>query len=135
MKTNKHLPKNAYLDDQQTIEAIVDEIADAVEARLEDDAEVSLDFFYDERDETYGVETYVNGELYDLSHGRTILEAIQAAVAHGAHEGLENNPPTWVADEATWKRAKAHVEPYWDEYEEPWAVVSYVYKQMGGKTK
>lgn len=46
-----------------------------------------------------------------------------------------DNPPSWVADEATWDRAKKAVEPYWDRYGEPYAVVTHVYQNMGGGIK
>lgn len=47
-----------------------------------------------------------------------------------------NNPPEWVADEATWERAKKAVEAgKWEEYDEPYAVVAHVYQNMGGKLK
>ncbi len=49
--------------------------------------------------------------------------------------GWKGNPPAWVDDEATWDRAKAAVEKYWDEYDEPYAVVASVYENMGGGTK
>jgi len=39
----------------------------------------------------------------------------------------------WVVDGATWERAKAAVKPYWSQYEEPWAVVTHVYEQLGGR--
>lgn len=45
------------------------------------------------------------------------------------------NPPAWVDDEGTWERAKEAVEKYWDRYSEPYAVVTYVYEQMGGGFK
>ena len=46
---------------------------------------------------------------------------------------IRDNPPSWVADEALWERAKLAVRPYWDNYSEPWAVVASVYEQMGGR--
>lgn len=48
---------------------------------------------------------------------------------------LQANPPSWVADEETWERAKEEVEPDWDRYDDPWAVVTHVYKQMGGEVR
>jgi hypothetical protein len=48
---------------------------------------------------------------------------------------LDGNPPEWVADEATWDKAKAAVEKKWDDYDEPWAVVATVYESMHGKRK
>jgi len=47
----------------------------------------------------------------------------------------ETNPPAWVADEDIWEKAKAAVEPKWDEYDEPFAVTAAVYKKMGGSFK
>lgn len=44
----------------------------------------------------------------------------------------KNNPPKWVADKATWVKAKKAVQPKWDDYDEPYAVVATVYKNMGG---
>jgi hypothetical protein len=43
-----------------------------------------------------------------------------------------DNPPAWVDDEGAWERAKAAVEPSWDSYDEPWAVVAFVYSNMKG---
>jgi len=50
----------------------------------------------------------------------------------------KHNPPSWVADEDIWERAKEAVDPEGkgaDEYDEPFAVVAHVYKQMGGGVK
>lgn len=44
-----------------------------------------------------------------------------------------DNPPAWVHDEATWERAKKAVEKRWGQYSEPWAVVTHVYYNMGGR--
>ena len=43
-----------------------------------------------------------------------------------------DNPPQWVANEALWERAKKAVEKYWSNYDEPYAVVTHVYENMGG---
>jgi hypothetical protein len=48
---------------------------------------------------------------------------------------VDGNPPEWVADEGTWEKAKQAVKGKWDDYDEPYAVVTYVYKQMGGAFK
>lgn len=45
----------------------------------------------------------------------------------------EDNPPPWAQDPQTWERARKQVEPYWDRYDEPWAVVTHVYQRMGGR--
>jgi len=47
---------------------------------------------------------------------------------------MHENPPAWVRDEALWERAKLSVRPYWDNYDQPWAVVASVYENMGGRT-
>ena len=51
-------------------------------------------------------------------------------LAQGVTE--ENNPPEWVEDEDIWEKAKDAVEPKWDDYDEPYAVVAHVYEAMGG---
>lgn len=48
---------------------------------------------------------------------------------------LPRNPPSIVASEKTWDKAKKSVKKYWKKYEEPWAVVYDVYRKMGGKLK
>lgn len=53
-------------------------------------------------------------------------------MAKAAEVNEENNPPSWALDEATWEKAKEAVEPNWDSYDEPYAVVSAVYQKMGG---
>jgi hypothetical protein len=43
--------------------------------------------------------------------------------------------PAWAQDEDIWERAKKAVDPEGegaDKYDEPWAVVATVYKNMGG---
>jgi hypothetical protein len=45
------------------------------------------------------------------------------------------NPPAWAKDAAIWQRAEAAVLPHWRDYEEPYAVVATVYKQMGGRKR
>lgn len=56
----------------------------------------------------------------------------------------ETNPPKWVQHKAIWQKAKAAVvgseEPDEGEleetgYDEPYAVISHVYKKMGGGIK
>lgn len=46
-----------------------------------------------------------------------------------------HNPPGAISSEKTWDKAKKAVKKYWKKYDEPWAVVYHVYKNMGGKTK
>lgn len=47
----------------------------------------------------------------------------------------DGNPPAWAADEGKWEKAKKAVEPNWESYEQPWAVVATIYKNMGGELK
>lgn len=46
-----------------------------------------------------------------------------------------HNPPGAIASEKTWNRAKKAVKKHWKKYDEPWAVVYHVYRNMGGKPK
>lgn len=137
MKLNTHLPKSAYLKDAAVVQLLSDEIAEQIAHRsnLDPGAKITVEFFYDKRDRTYGVESYVNGQLYDIAHGTTLLDAIDAAMGEHDAPDMEENPPSWVVDEDIWDRAKEQVEPYWDEYDDPWAVVTTVYKQMGGEIR
>jgi len=43
------------------------------------------------------------------------------------------NPASWVADEATWERAKAAADKGGYDGETYWAVVAHIYKNMGGE--
>ena len=45
------------------------------------------------------------------------------------------NPPPFVADKKVWQKAKKVTKKYWKKYDEPYAVVLDVYKNMGGKIK
>lgn len=58
-----------------------------------------------------------------------------AELVDGYDPEVQGNPPAWVASEATWEEAKKAVEPTWDNYDDPWAVVAHVYEQMGGSFK
>ncbi len=60
------------------------------------------------------------------------------ALMEGYDPDLDGNPPAWVANEATWDRAKRAVDPRGkgaQKYTTPWAVVTHVYKKMGGTIK
>ena len=46
-----------------------------------------------------------------------------------------HNPPGVIASEKTWDKAKKAVKKHWKKYDEPWAVVYHVYRNMGGKPK
>lgn len=45
----------------------------------------------------------------------------------------DGNPPAWVEDEDIWEKAKKAVEPNEDSYDNKWAVIAHVYKEMGGE--
>jgi hypothetical protein len=85
-----------------------------------------------------GDEANVRGNDLPEPPGPSAEEAVQHMVdwlrsSHDFHR--PDNPPAWVADEATWEKAKAAVEPYWGNYAEPYAVVTHVYENMGGAMK
>ena len=45
------------------------------------------------------------------------------------------NPPSWVADESIWKRAKEVVRKTYGTLNGKYGVVVHVYRKMGGKEK
>lgn len=45
-------------------------------------------------------------------------------------ESYANNPPSWATDEKAWERAEAAVWPRWEDYDEPYAVVAFIYKRI-----
>jgi len=47
----------------------------------------------------------------------------------------DHNPPEWVEDEETWDKAKKAVEDSGTEPDDLYALVTHVYKAMGGETK
>jgi len=71
------------------------------------------------------------GEEFDIEDILHIFDWTSQAT----EKEREDNPPSWVMDEDIWERAKKAVEPYWNRYRDPYAVVVYVYKQMGGRVK
>jgi hypothetical protein len=44
-----------------------------------------------------------------------------------------DNPPPWALDPDKWDRARNALAPQWDDFEDPWAMVTYVYERMGGR--
>jgi len=50
----------------------------------------------------------------------------------GYDPARDGNPPQWAVDPDKWAKAEEAVKPHWDEYDEPYAVVAHVYKNMGG---
>ena len=68
------------------------------------------------------------------------VETRQEVKANGTDEVYQpsdkpHNPPSVVANEKIWNRAKKAVKPYWKKYKEPWATVMHVYREMHGKFK
>jgi hypothetical protein len=54
----------------------------------------------------------------------------------GTAKRVPGNPPAWVASPSIWNRAREAVEKgHWERYDEPWAVVAHVYRNMGGGVK
>ena len=47
-----------------------------------------------------------------------------------ASESFTKNPPSWATDAEAWERAEAAVWPRWEDYDEPYAVVAFVYKRI-----
>lgn len=71
-------------------------------------------------------------ELHDLAE--ELVEAMEEAEEEG--EELEN-PPKWAASPSIWDKAEAAVDPEGkgSKYSEPYAVVTHVYRRMGGRIK
>jgi hypothetical protein len=59
--------------------------------------------------------------------------ARRAAGMLTAPEEQVTNPPPWVQDADIWESAKLAVSPYKPRYHNPDAVITHVYKQMGGR--
>lgn len=72
--------------------------------------------------------------IEDAIDDGTLPEVLEEALEIAADYDPEQdgNPPSWVTDEALWQEAKDAVEPKWDDYDEPYAVVTFVYRKMGG---
>jgi predicted RNA-binding Zn-ribbon protein involved in translation (DUF1610 family) len=71
-------------------------------------------------------------ELYEEAKEKAI-ELLDAVIEATIEE--EGNPPKWVKNPAIWEKAKEAVEPYRDKYDEPYAVISWLYQRLGGKIK
>jgi hypothetical protein len=73
-----------------------------------------------------------NEDLYALAE--ELAEAIEAAEEEG--EEVEQ-PPKWAASPSIWDRAEKAVDPEGkgSKYTEPYAVVTHVYRRMGGRIK
>jgi hypothetical protein len=68
-------------------------------------------------------------ELYEgPAVGGSFRDRIRVLSGHPAHYA-----PPWVRDEVIWARANAAVRPYSERYQDPDAVVTEVYRRMGGR--
>lgn len=74
------------------------------------------------------------------------LKTMIASAAQQADEGADpelaeklkadaGDPPSWAVDAAKWTKAKQAVELDGGQYQNPVAVIAYVYKSMGGAVK
>lgn len=69
-------------------------------------------------------------ELHDLA------EELVAVMEEAEEEGEElENPPAWAVSPSIWDKAEAAVDPEGkgSKYSEPYAVVTHVYRRMGGR--
>ena len=82
---------------------------------------------------TFGMYT----RLYQSSDELTPEEKQMMARIMGEEKMFEEgvNPPSWVADEKIWERAKKVVKKTYGTLKGKWGVVVYVYKKMGGGEK
>jgi len=70
-----------------------------------------------------------------LYFSEDLAEAVLAPelATRGGRVDLPGHSPVWVEDLDKWEQAKHAVKPYWGNYAEPWAVVTHVYENMGGR--
>lgn len=54
---------------------------------------------------------------------------------HYKPRGKLHNPPSMIADEKIWDRAKKAVKPYQKKYKNKWPIVFTVYRSMHGRLK
>lgn len=124
----------------------IEEDDDADEDKAEADAEGDEEESDAAEDEKAGndPEDDEEGEAHDEAGDDIDVDAIGEQVQNGEWPDKdlinraknvddESNPPSWALDEDIWEKAKAAVEDKWDEYDEPFAVVSAVYQKMGGE--
>lgn len=74
------------------------------------------------------VEEVLPGQAGHYPAAATLSDRIRVLTANPQH-----NPPVWVRDEVIWANAKQAVRPYWERYHDPYAVVTEVYRKMGGR--
>ena len=83
-----------------------------------------------------GVTVVVGGGLYLYGrHKKNQILKIASVATGGKLEPppeMIHNPPPWVKDPDIWESAKLAVSPYKKRYDNPDAVITHVYKQMGG---
>jgi hypothetical protein len=69
----------------------------------------------------------VTGEMLGLSPDQ--LDWIGLSQEFGRFD----NPPPWCTDEEAWNAAKECVAPMWDQYDQPFAVVTDMYNKMSAQ--
>lgn len=114
-----------------------------VKAHVEEDDDEDLE--EDEDEANPGPDDEEDEEDEDDEDSEVDVDAIGQRVQDGKGDkrlmklskGItdETNPPASITDEGIWEKAKAAVEPKWDDYDEPYAVVMHVYEKMGGGFK
>ncbi len=79
------------------------------------------------------------GEVHEAAQrGMMIVDDVdrqRGASAKAELEATGQNPASWVADEGTWEKAKEAADKGGYGADEYWAVVSHIYKKMGGEIK
>jgi hypothetical protein len=100
------------------------EAAESPEFEAGEEEEAAEDEAEDE-DEEIDLDALV--ELVESGEGDEELLALALDVTE------EGNPPAWVMDEDVWEEAKKALEDRKDELADYYAVVTHVYKAMGGE--
>lgn len=137
--------------DPKKLRALIREHMDELASDIEDELGITEEVHDEEsdpsvdNDESSEDQNEDSEEAADKSEDATLVDEAAEKVSSGNGDKKlmelakdvteENNPPEWVASEAIWERAKKAVEPKWDDYDQPYAVVAHVYESMGGKIK
>jgi len=121
---------NPAMYDEDAMVSEYAERAGVEEGEEEEEDELGLDEGITEEEIDEIAEMIEDGkghpDLMDLAE-----ELAEAVEEHGEPMA---NPPAWAKDKAKWREAKQAVDPTGAgaKYSEPWAVVSHVYKKLGG---
>lgn len=67
--------------------------------------------------------------------GKRAGSTVQEWIRKSRSRKRQDNPPPWALDADKWDRARQAVERRgWDDaFADPWAMVAYIYKRMGGR--